>query len=283
MLPSGLKLSFQRNMIRVRHESGLPLVFGGAVGPSRHLVLTEFAGTVVGPLRGLVLGQGRGVGGKSLATARAVRVTDYVNDGRISHDYDATIQAEHLRAMVAVPVVVHRGVRGVVYGATRDAVPIGDRTIAALVDAARELGQDIAVWDRIRESAAAAEHPAPIERHPDESSRRWEDVREAFAELRVLSRTVRDPAARERIDAVCDTLIAAAAAEPPKSSVTALSAREVDVLACAAMGQTSGEIAVDLGLRPETVKSYLKSAMRKLNAHSRLEAVTLARRIGALP
>ncbi len=283
MLPSGLKLSFQRNMIRVRHESGLPLVFGGAVGPSRHLVLTEFAGTVVGPLRGLVLGQGRGVGGKSLATARAVRVTDYVNDGRISHDYDATIQAEHLRAMVAVPVVVHRGVRGVVYGATRDAVPIGDRTIAALVDAARELGQDIAVWDRIRESAAAAEHPAPIERHPDESSRRWEDVREAFAELRVLSRTVRDPAARERIDAVCDTLIAAAAAEPPKSSVTALSAREVDVLACAAMGQTSGEIAADLGLRPETVKSYLKSAMRKLNAHSRLEAVTLARRIGALP
>lgn len=283
MLPSGLKLSFQRNMIRVRHESGLPLVFGGAVGPSRHLVLTEFAGTVVGPLRGLVLGQGRGVGGKSLATARAVRVTDYVNDGRISHDYDATIRAEHLRAMVAVPVVVHRGVRGVVYGATRDAVPIGDRTIAALVDAARELGQDIAVWDRIRESAAAAEHPAPIERHPDESSRRWEDVREAFAELRVLSRTVRDPAARERIDAVCDTLIAAAAAEPPKSSVTALSAREVDVLACAAMGQTSGEIAVDLGLRPETVKSYLKSAMRRLNAHSRLEAVTLARRIGALP
>ena len=283
MLPSGLKLSFQRNMIRVRHESGLPLVFGGAVGPSRHLVLTEFAGTVVGPLRGLVLGQGRGVGGKSLATARAVRVTDYVNDGRISHDYDATIQAEHLRAMVAVPVVVHRGVRGVVYGATRDAVPIGDRTIAALVDAARELGQDIAVWDRIRESAAAAEHPAQIERHPDESSRRWEDVREAFAELRVLSRTVRDPAARERIDAVCDTLIAAAATEPPKSSVTALSAREVDVLACAAMGQTSGEIAADLGLRPETVKSYLKSAMRKLNAHSRLEAVTLARRIGALP
>jgi DNA-binding CsgD family transcriptional regulator len=62
-----------------------------------------------------------------------------------------------------------------------------------------------------------------------------------------------------------------------------LSAREVDVLAQAALGCSNREIATRLSLRPETVKSYLGSAMTKLDAHTRLEAVVHARRLGLLP
>jgi DNA-binding CsgD family transcriptional regulator len=57
----------------------------------------------------------------------------------------------------------------------------------------------------------------------------------------------------------------------------------VDVLACVAAGATNGGAAARLGLRPETVKGYLRSAMRKLGAHTRLEAVVAARRAGLLP
>ncbi|WP_262281805.1 response regulator transcription factor [Micromonospora sp. MA102] len=63
----------------------------------------------------------------------------------------------------------------------------------------------------------------------------------------------------------------------------ALSPRETDVLACVALGCTNADVAGQLGLRPETVKSYLRSAMRKLGAHTRLEVVVAARRAGLLP
>ncbi|MBM0228943.1 response regulator transcription factor [Micromonospora sp. ATA51] len=42
-------------------------------------------------------------------------------------------------------------------------------------------------------------------------------------------------------------------------------------------------MAEQLGLRPETVKSYLRAAMRKLGAHTRLEVVVAARRAALLP
>ncbi|WP_344272603.1 response regulator transcription factor, partial [Actinomadura napierensis] len=70
------------------------------------------------------------------------------------------------------------------------------------------------------------------------------------------------------------------APRPPRPVLTP---REVDVLSYVAIGCTNAEAAERLGLLPETVKSYLRSAMRKLDAHTRLEAVTSARRAGLLP
>jgi LuxR family transcriptional regulator, regulator of acetate metabolism len=52
-------------------------------------------------------------------------VNDYVHSPVISRDYDRIITAEGLRAMVAAPVIVRETVRGVIYGASRDAVPSG--------------------------------------------------------------------------------------------------------------------------------------------------------------
>ena len=46
---------------------------------------------------------------------------------------------------------------------------------------------------------------------------------------------------------------------------------------------TPDNIAERLSVKPETVKSYLRSAMSKLDAHSRREAVVAARRLGLLP
>jgi DNA-binding CsgD family transcriptional regulator len=66
-------------------------------------------------------------------------------------------------------------------------------------------------------------------------------------------------------------------------SAPALSPRELDVLSYVALGCTNGEAAQRLSLRPETVKSYLRSAMTKLGAHTRHEAVVRARRCGLLP
>jgi DNA-binding CsgD family transcriptional regulator len=81
---------------------------------------------------------------------------------------------------------------------------------------------------------------------------------------------------------VCGRLADAASPSPAARHV-GLAPREVDVLACVASGATNAAAAQRLGLRAETVKGYLRSAMRKLGAHTRLEAVVAARRAGLLP
>ncbi|MFD0488039.1 response regulator transcription factor [Saccharopolyspora spinosporotrichia] len=62
----------------------------------------------------------------------------------------------------------------------------------------------------------------------------------------------------------------------------ALSPRETEVLALVATGCTNDAVARRLGLLPNTVKSYLKSAMKKLDATNRVQAVNRARQAGLI-
>lgn len=55
-----------------------------------------------------------------------------------------------------------------------------------------------------------------------------------------------------------------------------LAAREVDVLRMAATGAEADEIAVRLSLSRGTVRNYLSSAVMKLNARNRVDAIRIA-------
>lgn len=268
-----------RALARMRDATGLPLTFGGEVGSGRQVKLSQIAGPNTGALRGVSLEYGRGLGGKAVAQRRPVVVDDYVRSTGISHHYDHIIVAEGLRAMVAVPVVVARTVRGVLYGAVRSSTPLGDRVVQSVVESARELEQGLAVRDEVTRRLAWLDRYDATDCHRPH----WELVREAYAELRILTQSLDDPVLRGRVRAVCETLSAVSGRPPRTGTGPALSARELDVLACVALGWTNHQIAEDLGLTGETVKSYLRSTMRKLVARSRMEAVVTARRFGLLP
>jgi len=73
---------------------------------------------------------------------------------------------------------------------------------------------------------------------------------------------------------------------PDHTALPALSARERDVLAGLFAGRGNRDIAVELGLGLETVKSHAASLFARLGATDRLEAVRVARELGydlALP
>lgn len=55
-----------------------------------------------------------------------------------------------------------------------------------------------------------------------------------------------------------------------------LTHREMDVLNCLALGQSSKAIASQLHITPLTVRTHIRNLMSKLGAHTRLEAVTFA-------
>ncbi|MEV0260149.1 LuxR C-terminal-related transcriptional regulator [Streptomyces sp. NPDC050617] len=261
----------------MRRCSGLPVVFGGLFAGPRQFRISELAGTESGALGGLAIRPGAGLGGKAATLSRPLSVTDYHASRVISHEYDAAVAAEGLRSILAVPVVVRGRVRGVLYGALRQPLTLGDRPLSAAVDAARELEQALAVRDETRRLLSMV-------RQPSADPAVWEEVREAHGDLRVLAHQVTDPGLRRELLAACGRLAAASGAVPERGRpAVELSPREVDVLTQVAAGTTNAGAAERLGLRPETVKSYLRSSMRKLGAHTRLEAVVAARRAGLLP
>ncbi|MGV9278187.1 response regulator transcription factor [Streptomyces griseosporeus] len=269
-------VEIQAALARLRRATGLPVAFGGLVDPGRRQMrISELSGNATVALRALAVTSGSGLGGKAVALARPCAVTDYSASRQISHEYDAAVAEEGLRSVLAVPVVVRRRVRGVLYGALRTAQPLGDRTLSEAVAAARDVEQALVVRAEAGDllTAARAEPAAPAG-----SAAAWEQVREAHAALRALAPRITDPGLRAELLAACGLLAPAGGA-----SAVSLAPRELDVLACVAAGATNAATGERLGLRPETVKSYLRAAMRKLGAHTRGEAVTAARRAGLLP
>ncbi|TCP53982.1 LuxR family GAF modulated transcriptional regulator [Tamaricihabitans halophyticus] len=266
-------------LLQLRRRTRLPVAFGGPVTGRDELRLMELVGTVTNSLRGLAVSPGSGLGGKVVRLGRVVALTDYPSASVITHDYDAAVRPEGLRAIVAVPVVVRQSVRGVLYGAVRHATAMGDQVLSAALDTARNLEQDLAVRDELRlrvdtlDAVAGSEVTGP----------EWEEVRQAHTELRLLAQRTRDTGLRAELYRVCDRLTSATTPARDETVVPRLAPRELDVLSCVAAGCGNAETARRLGLRPETVKSYLRAAMRKLDVHGRYEAVVAARKLGQLP
>ena len=65
-----------------------------------------------------------------------------------------------------------------------------------------------------------------------------------------------------------------------RESLAALTSRELDVLRWMATGAGRAEIAQQLFISPNTVRTHMQSILAKLGVHSSLAAVALARRAG---
>lgn len=276
------RVAIRAALLQLRRETGLPVAFGGPVVAGRRLRLSELLGTSTNSLQGLAVAPGSGLGGKVVALGRVLALNDYPSARGITHDYDAAVGAEGLRAIVAVPVVVRRRVRGVLYGAARGTAALGDRAFDAAVDAARGLEQNLVVSDELDERRTTVREAEATARGAWTAAE-WEQVRQAHTELRLLAQRSGDTELRAQLQTVCDRLASAHRQPASPAPQVALTPRELDVLACVAAGCSNAESAGRLGLRPETVKSYLRQAMRKLGTHRRAETVIAARRAGLLP
>jgi DNA-binding CsgD family transcriptional regulator len=263
---------------RIRRVTALPVAFGGVVtDDGRRLRLSEFAGTATPALHGLVVSAGNGLGGRVVTTARPAGVEDYAADPRITHVYDAPVRAEGLRAIAAVPVAMGGSVLAVLYAGTREPLAVGGRALEAMGRVAVRLGTDLTVRREVARRMAELEMAAAREAR-ETTAAEWEEVRLAHADLRSLAAETADPALRGRLER-----IAARLTSPHHAAANPLSPRELDVLAMVAVGCGNAEAARRLGVLPETVKSYLRNAMRKLGTHGRMETIVTARRRGFLP
>lgn len=255
------------------------VAFGGpVVGGGTALDITGLHGTSTRSLQGLRVRAGFGLGGKALTIARPVSVSNYYDARGITHQYDGPVRAEQLETVTALPIVVDRVPRMVVYLAHRTQVVLGDVWYDAFLPLVRRIEREIAVDDEVRRRLAAASAPAPAAPALSRA-----DLSDISAELADLAALVEDDVLRRRLERVRTKVDRGRTpAVAPAQAPTGLAAREVDVLAQVALGQSNREVAEALGLVESTVKSYLKNAMRKLHASNRVHAVRLAREAGVI-
>ena len=72
-------------------------------------------------------------------------------------------------------------------------------------------------------------------------------------------------------------------AEPIRADREAqLTPRQQEILELIAAGRSTADVARTLTLSPETVRNHLRNASRQLGAHTRVEAIAAARRLGLL-
>jgi len=269
--------SLTRALAAFRANGRMDMAFGGRVlGNGSALEISELCGARTRSLANLVVRSGAGLGGKSLLLGRPVSVTSYAAAQGITHVYDHAVKQEHLETVVALPVVVENVPRLVIYLGNRTQVGLGDRWFDSFTPLLRRLERDIAVDDEVRRRLALL-RPSPHE--PGLSSA---DLRDIGAELGALADETQDDVLRVRLQLLRDRVTPGGSVPSPRLPSVALSPREVDVLAQVALGRTNREAADELGLLPNTVKSYLKTAMRKLDANNRVQAITAAREAGVL-
>jgi two-component system, NarL family, nitrate/nitrite response regulator NarL len=70
--------------------------------------------------------------------------------------------------------------------------------------------------------------------------------------------------------------------QPRRATHSLMARREYDVLRRVATGETNQQIADELGLSLNTIKTYLRNLMAKLGARNRVEAISRARDMGLL-
>ena len=269
-----------RAVADLARRTRFPVAFGGLEqGDAIHV--TSIVGARTRSLDGLVVRASRGLGGRALVEKRPRLALDYRSARSITHDYDRAVLGEGIATLFAVPVLVSGRARGVIYCGSWAESPVGDVVARPAFAVAEELSSELRIREEVRRRLSVA--PAGEASALAPAAR--EELRETYAELRSVAAVIDDPELRERLARIEKRLAALSQSEtdPSLELEVRLSPREIDVLACAALGSTNSEIAATLSLREGTVKSYLQSAMAKLDASTRHAAVAKARRAGLLP
>jgi LuxR family transcriptional regulator, regulator of acetate metabolism len=269
MRPDNLEL-LRRAGRNLRAKGQVPVVFGG-LRDSRGIRVTTTSGAQTAGLTTIVVQPHRGLGGRSWSSGQPRAVADYARATEITHDFDGQILAEGIVSLAVAPIIVRDRIAGLLYAGYRT-----EHRQASDLDLLRQeagqVAQELLVRDlvdeRFRAMRAREVLPPAGGPHPD--------LGELFARLRQLAARTTDPETARELRAITDRELAPG---PGRQLTT----RQVDVLALVALGLTNERIAVSLGLSLLTVKSYLRSAMARLGARTRYEAVVEARRRGILP
>ncbi|RGP44400.1 LuxR C-terminal-related transcriptional regulator [Rhodococcus sp. MEB032] len=252
--------------VQLRRTAGVPVVFAGLRdGPS--VPVTVSVGHRTAALKTIRVTPNRGLGGLSWRSRELMIVRGYSAAPEITHDFDDQILGEGITDLLAAPFVVDGDVRGLLYAGYRGQGCVEANVVEHLVRHADSIAAELRVRDEVdrRVSALSAREQSMADA---DSSVRW------LTQLRTIAADSADPRTRHKLEIF---IRSAAGSSTPHVELTH---RQLQVLSLVALGCSNKEVAVRLGVRAETVKTYLRAAMVRLGARTRHEAVIKARQAG---
>lgn len=270
----------ERTLNTLAARTGFPVAFGGFADPGG-TVLTSFSGTRTGALRGLVIQPGQGLGGLALARRELTATGSYHQSPDIIHSYDREIGVEGIITLLAIPVVVDNQVRALIYAGLRDRSQLTDEMLATAAGEARRLAWELSVHEETERRLAVLSASEAYATHVSDLALSQEDLTVLYTELRDIARLVEDPQLAQRLSTAGSML--RAGQRRGLGGPGPLSTRELDVVTHLALGKRNALIGAHLDLAESTVKSYIASAMRKLEADNRFDLVLRARSRGLIP
>ncbi|MBT2265349.1 helix-turn-helix transcriptional regulator [Rhodococcus erythropolis] len=269
---------------RLHPKTELPVLFGGCVG-DRSLTITGHVGTRSNILRNLRIDAECGLGGRAIAEQRPGAVQDYANSSHITHDYDYEVGTESIESLMAVPIVVRGVTRGAIYGGLRANLPIGDVIAETMMRSSYALAREFEIRDEVDRRVAMLD-TAAVEHGSNRDAQISEGLTESVLALGEIAAHLEDTALSAQVHAVEAKLRALVSPKPstntPAANTVVLSPREREVMGYVALGLRNAEIAERLSLSVETIKTYMRNLMGKLDVRSRHEAVVEARRQGLI-
>jgi len=152
------KAATHRIVNGVPDVTGVEVAWVGERAGKDEIVLQHMVNAITDDVNGLIVPLGAGLGGKVLAARRPMWVADYCRSEEISHHFKGAAAAEQVRAMIAVPIIHHGELLGVLYGAHRGESLIGDRTAHAMERIAIRVAGAAVVAERARHKAEVAVH-----------------------------------------------------------------------------------------------------------------------------
>ncbi len=279
------------------------LGFVGLLDGPDHLRLTAVHGANTGALETIRVERGRGLGGKVLANGGPASVREYVSAESITHEYDTQISEEGLRGVLCLPLTVGTELAGVAYVSDRTPKVYTDVMVDRVLTAVESAKLALSLADRSRALTEAA-----VEAERQRTAQVLDaSVGENLGHIAAIAKTIaEDPTSPPALIAQATSLLenagqatsalsgvlsgphplrAADIDVPSRRQAGAespLSSRELEVVQLAAQGMSNPEIAEQLFLARGTVKAYMESVLRKLEARNRVEAVMVAARSGWL-
>lgn len=273
--------------------------FVGLLDGPDHLRLTAVHGGHTSALETIRVERGRGLGGKVLAGCGPSSVREYVSSDSITHEYDTQISEEGLRGVLCLPLTVGSELAGVAYVSDRTPKIYTDVMVDRVLTAVESAKLALSLADRSRALTEAA-----IEAERARTARALDaSVGEHLGHISAIAKTIaEDPNSSAALISQAVSLLenaglATSALSGTFASVdhdysvpsrrrsdadSPLSSRELEVVKFAAQGMSNPEIAEQLFLARGTVKAYMESVLRKLDARNRVEAVMVAARSGWL-
>ncbi|MCJ0902850.1 LuxR C-terminal-related transcriptional regulator [Rhodococcus sp. ARC_M6] len=264
---------------RLHPQTELPVLFGGCVS-GNSLIITGYVGTRTNILRNLEINAECGLGGRAIAEQRPGAVQDYANSSHITHDYDHEVGTERIESLMAVPIVVRGKTRGALYGGLRANLPIGDVIADKMMRASYSLAREIEIRDEVDRRVAMLD-AAAVEQVSIREAEVSVALTESFLALSEIAAGLEDKGVSAQMQAIEAKLRALASPNRVEGEVV-LSPRETEVMRYVALGLRNAEIAERLSLSVETVKTYMRNLMGKLDVRSRHAAVVEAKRQGLI-